>query len=176
MTEKRLAKNTMRCLYVGMGRSCNYSELVKPRLITIKAWKAKGLTDAEIAKNLGVGKTPFSQYKKKFPELAEALKTGLSDALALVENALYKTAIGFSVDEIITVSVTDEDGTQIVKETKSVKTYPPNVAAMIFYLKNRCSKDWQDRRQVGVGDPDGKPLSNIHVVLPDNGMNGGDKG
>lgn len=175
MQEKSLAKNRMRRLYVGMARLCKYDELVKGRLSTIKAWKAKGLTDKEIADNLGVGESTFDDYKRKNPRLRSSLKTGLSDAVAQVENALFKRAIGFSVDEVETVEVTDEDGTSIVRTKKSVKTYPPDVASMIFYLKNRVSQDWQDRRQLGIGQPDGKPLSNVHFMLPDNGMDDGDK-
>ena len=156
-----------------MARPCKYDEYVKDRLSTIKAWKAKGLTDKEIAENLGVGESTFRDYKSKKPALKAALKTGKSDAIAQVENALHKRDVESEV-----VTIKDPEKGITTRTKRIIKHVPPDVAAMIFYLKNRFSEDWQDRRQVGLGTPDGKPLevNNVHFLLPDNGMNDGDKG
>ena len=160
-----------------MSRPCKYDEHVRGRLQTIKAWKAHGLTDKEIAENLGVGLSTFEDYKRKHPRLRSSLKLGKSDAVAQVENALHKRALGYDVEiesEVVTIETPDKETTTRTK--KIIKHIEPSVAAMIFYLKNRQSNNWQDRRQVGIGQPDGKPLemTNVHFVLPDNGMDDGD--
>lgn len=154
--------------------ACKYNSHVKDRIPTIIAWKRKGLTDEEIAENLGIGTTAMKTYKKKYAAMASALKSGKSDADAQVENALFKRAIGYEFDSAEQVEVTDEDGTSIVRKKTWITHIKPDVAAMIFYLKNRISKEWQDRRNVGISDPDGKPLDNVHFLLPDNGMDDGD--
>jgi len=160
------------------GRPCKYDEYVKPRLDTIKAWKRKGLTDKEIADNLGVGESTFRDYKSKKPALRAVLKDGKDDAVAQVENALHKRALGYDVaieSEVVTIEDPEKGTTTRTKNT--IVHVKPDVAAMIFYLKNRKSSEWQDRRQLAPVTPDGKPLesTNVHVVLPDNGMNDGDK-
>src|SRR5271169_1557491 len=52
-----------------------------------------------------------------------------------VERALAERAIGFSVDLCDWVD-DDETGERVLKPT-SRKYYPPDVTAMIFFLKNR---------------------------------------
>lgn len=152
-----------------------YHSHVKDRISTVLAWKRKGLTDKEIADNLGIGITALKKYKGKYEAFAAAIKGGKSDADSQVENALFKSAVGFSVAEKEVTTIDDPEKGITTRTKNNVKVYPPNVAAMIFYLKNRCSPHWQDRRQVGVGDLDGKPLeNNVHFLLPDNGMDDGD--
>jgi len=154
------------------GRKENYAETVKPRLTTILAWKRKGLIDKEIAANLGVGLSTFSRYKAQYKELRDALKIGKDDADAQVENALFRSAIGYEYDEVHVTTRTLKVGkTKQVYRRTIRKFIPPDKTAMIFYLKNRKSEDWKDQRQVGIGGIDGQPLPNVHIILPDNGMN-----
>lgn len=153
---------------------CKYKSHVKDRIPTIIAWKRKGLTNAEIFENLGVGDTAMAKYRRENPELELALKNGKSDADAQVENALFKSAVGYEIIETETVTVTDDAGTEIVRVKTSLIHIKANVASIIFYLKNRLSAEWQDRRNVEPNDTD-KPIeNNVHFLLPDNGMDDGD--
>lgn len=155
---------------------------VADRLETIRAWKMSGLTDAEIANNLGINPTTLSDYKKAYASLANVLKTGKEDAVAQVVNALHLRAIGYEYEEVhitkkrVVIGGGDgEDGTEITRKTIK-KLVLPDVAAMIFYLKNRDYVNWRDRKE--LTGKDGEPLtpksSNVHIFVPDNGMDDGD--
>lgn len=167
-----------------------YKSQIEPRLETIRAWKKRGMIDKEIAKNCGVNVSTFSMYRNKYAELCEVLKTGKSDAIAQVENALHLRAIGFDYDEVIVIKKkyvlegdekddAGEDGIEITRKIIKKKVLP-DVAAIIFYLKNRAWEHWRDRKE--LTGKDGRPIgdivkaSNVHIILPDNGMNDGDNG
>jgi hypothetical protein len=148
-----------------------YKTHVKDRIETIRAWKRMGLTDKEICENLGVGVSNFSKYKGKHKELKGALKTGKDDADAQVESALFRRAIGYEYDEVSETVEKNSKGKLVLVSRKIVKKFlPPDNIAIIFYLKNRKSKDWHDRKQTEIGGMDGKPLPNVHFILPDNRM------
>ncbi|HDS00474.1 MAG TPA: transposase [candidate division Zixibacteria bacterium] len=145
---------------------------VKDRIDTIRAWKRSGLTDKEIAENLGIGYTTFRRYMKDHRTLWSALKTGKSDADALVENALFKRAMGYRYEEVEESVTKNKEGEITGTRTKRIKKQiAPDVTAIIFYLKNRKSQDWHDRHALEHSGPDGTPLNPpvIHAYMPPNG-------
>lgn len=117
-----------------------YKSHVEPKLGIIEGWARDGLTDEQIAKNLGVAYSTFNDYKVKHPELSEALKEGKSVIDLEVENALLKRALGYSYKE--TMIEKSETGSKTRVTTKQVV---PDVTAQIFWLKNRKPKQWRDR-------------------------------
>lgn len=141
-----------------------YESHVKHRLETIRAWKRHGLTDEEICKNLGIGRESFYLYKRKHPELSEALKSGLDDSVAQVENALFRSGLGYEYEEVKIISEPtgklDADGNPVILERteKTTKHIPGNVTAQIFYLKNRSPKEWHDRKEYEFSGKDGKDM------------------
>jgi len=147
------------------GRKSVYDLKVKPRLETIRAWKRRGLLDKQIFENLGISHESFYKYKREHVEFTDALKEGLDDAIANVENAHYKSAIGFDyVERKIVKEPTgekDEDGKPIVKRRIEItrKRVAPNVTAQIHFLKNRKSDDWHDRKEYELYGKDGKDIS-----------------
>ena len=93
--------------------------------IRIEGWARDGLTDEQIAKNMGIRRETLIEWKKRFPNISNALKRSKELADLEVENALFKSAIGFvGPDE---------------------KYYPPNITAQIFWLKNRKPAAWRDK-------------------------------
>ena len=128
-----------------MARPSKYFTHVKPRLNEIKGWARNGLVDEQIAQNLGVATSTFYEYKKKFPELSEALKLNKEAADLEVENASFKSAVGYEYEEVTRELINGE-----LVVTKVVKKHmPPNVTAQIFWLKNRLPDKWRDRHEVG---------------------------
>lgn len=132
-----------------------YRTYVQPKLDYITQMAREGLIDKDIAHNLGVSESTFCGYKKKYPELNEALTEGKEVADARVESALYRRAIGYEYDEI-----TYEDGIEIKRVTKHIA---PDTTAGIFWLKNRRPDRWRDAKQI---DHEGSveitnPLSNM---------------
>lgn len=63
-------------------------------LVQIQGWARDGLKDVDIAKNIGIGKTTFYKWKKKYVAFANALKDGKEVVDRKVENALLKKALG----------------------------------------------------------------------------------
>ena len=117
-----------------------YYTHVEPRLETIQAWKQRGLTDEQIAENLHICRDTFSRYKKQYPDLSDALKKGLDDAIAHVENAHFLAAVGYEYEEV--KAVEGENGIkQLVITTKYM---PPSVTAQIHFLKKRAPERWGD--------------------------------
>lgn len=113
-------------------------------LTLLGGWARDGLTDEQIALNMGIRRSTLSEWKKKYSDISDTLKKGKDVADYQVENALYKRALGYTYAE-----VTEEpDGTGRMNVTKRVtKEMPPDVTAAIFWLKNRRPDKWRDKPQ-----------------------------
>lgn len=120
-----------------------YTEwLTEEGLIKINGWARDGLIDEQIATNIGVSYSTFRDWKKKFPALSAALKNGKEVVDRQVENALFKSAVGFIYEE---ETVTNAGDVVLVK-----KYSKPNTTAQIFWLKNRKRNQWTDKSEVEV--------------------------
>lgn len=120
-----------------------YTEwLTEEGLIKINGWARDGLIDEQIATNIGVSYSTFKEWKKKFPDFSAALKKGKDVVDREVENALYKSAIGFIYEE---ETVTNAGDVVLVK-----KYSKPNTTAQIFWLKNRKRNQWTDKVEADV--------------------------
>lgn len=114
--------------------------LTEEGLLLIEGWARDGLTDEQIAGNMGIATSTLYEWKKKYPEISESLKRGKEVVDRHVENALLKRALGYSYEE-----VTIEGGI----ETKRVrKEVVPDTTAQIFWLKNRKPHEWRDKQQI----------------------------
>lgn len=119
-------------------------------MIKLEAWARNGLTDLDIAKNMGITQSTLYDWKKKYPAFSEALKRGKEVVDIIVENALLKRALGYSYKETTRELVVNKStGVSGLKITKVVeKEVVPDVTAQIFWLKNRKPADWRDKSQV----------------------------
>lgn len=104
-----------------------------------------GATDAQLADFFQVAISTVSLWKVEHPAFSEAVKLPKEEADAKVEQSLYKRAMGYEHDE---VDIRVIDGK--VVETPIRKFYPPDTAAMIFWLKNRKKVEWRDRIEQSV--------------------------
>ena len=118
--------------------------LVKSRLAEIEIWLKRGLAEHQIFKNLGIGKTTWESYKKKYPELKELLKKGRETQIEEVENSLYKNATGYYYSVQESVKVKDADGNERVEIVTLRKFKPPETGAIAFFLKNKDKKNYAD--------------------------------
>lgn len=85
------------------GRPSKYETSVKARFDEIADWLKTGATDKEIAENLGINKSTFCEYKKKYSEFNELIKSGRKMPVQAIKAALYKRATGFTYSEKKTV-------------------------------------------------------------------------
>lgn len=135
--------------------------LEKDKLILLEGWARSGLTDEQIAKNIGIATSTFYEWKKKELEFSEALKKGKEVIDFEVENALLKRALGYEYEE-----ETYENGILTKKVKKQVA---PDTTAQIFWLKNRKKEQWREKVEVVETDEDlqniNKNISNIANLL-----------
>lgn len=91
--------------------------LKEENLLLLEGWARDGLTDEQIAKNIGITVSTFYEWKKKYSEISESLKKGKEFVDYEVENALLSSALG------------------------------GNTTAQIFWLKNRRPDKWRDKQK-----------------------------
>ena len=116
-------------------------------LIQIEGWARDGLTDEQIANNMGISKTTFYEWKRKYPQLSDTLKKGKEPVDIEVENALLKRALGYEYEEITTEKKELPNG-KVEKHIKKVtKIVLPDTTAQIFWLKNRRPDKWKDKQE-----------------------------
>ena len=123
-----------------------YETNVKDKLLLVEAWARNGLTDEQIAKNLGISKVTLYKYINEHTELSELLKKGKEVIDIEVENALLKRVLGYKYDEV-TREVNSDTGKLVVSKVVT-KEVQPDTTAQIFWLKNRKPEAWRDRKEV----------------------------
>lgn len=132
-------------------RRAKYQEWLEPdKLILLEGWARDGLTDEQIAHNMGIVPSTLYEWKKQHSEISEALKKGKEVVDKMVENALLKRALGYSYKETTRELFVDKvTGIEELKVTKVVeKEVIPDTTAQIFWLKNRKPEEWRDKRNV----------------------------
>ena len=116
---------------------------VRDKLILVEKWKRDGLTELQIAKNLGISKSTLEDYKNTHADFMDAIKKGREPFIAEIENALAKRARGFEYEETKTY-IKFEDGKEVKYQERTKKYYPPDVAACSILLKNKDRGNWAD--------------------------------
>ena len=125
-----------------------YNEwLTEDGLLLLEAWARDGLTDEDIADNMGIGVRTLYEWKKKFPQISQALKKGKKVVDIKVENALLKKALGLEVKKTVReLQLNPQTGEQEWVVTKEISNeIPPDPVALIYWLKNRLSDKWRDK-------------------------------
>ena len=84
-------------------------------LILLTGWARDGLTDEQIAHNMGISARTLERWKNDHCQICQALKAGKEVVDFQVENALLEQALN------------------------------GNVTAQIFWLKNRRRAVWKDK-------------------------------
>ena len=114
----------------------------KEGLTLIGGWTRDGLTDEQIAHNMGISRSTLNEWKKKYPDISDTLKKGKDVVDIQVENALLKRALGYKYKET-TKELTKSGFMMVTKEV--IKEVVPDTTAQIFWLKNRRPDKWRDK-------------------------------
>ena len=132
-------------------------------LLKIEGWSRDGLTDEQIAKNMGISRDTLYSWKKTYPDISDTLKKGKEIVDRKVENSLLERALGgiHEVKKHIKVKQTyyDERGRKCekeeIKEVMDEVYTPGDTTAQIFWLKNRMPEKWREKQSLllegGVG-------------------------
>ena len=136
-----------------------YQEWLEPDgLLRLEGYARDGLTDEQIAKNMGIVTKTLYEWKNKYSAISEALKRGKEVIDIEVENALLNKALGFKVTVKKSYKVKDVeyDNGRKVRETERIEIVdeeqyiPPDTTAQIFWLKNRKPAEWRDKQNVEI--------------------------
>lgn len=126
-----------------------------------------GATDVELAEFFGVSESTLNNWKKAHPGFLESLKKGKTLADAEVADKLFKRATGYEHPEDDIRTVSDGGGTSSIVITPTIKRYPPDTGAAIFWLKNRQPAKWRDKVETEDKGADiNKLLSDLIAKLP----------
>lgn len=122
-------------------------------LLLIGGWAMDGLTEEQIAHNMGIAYSTFREWKKTYPAISAVLKKNREVADRHVENALYKKATGFTATDRVVSSkklIEYKDGKRVREVTvpcvvEVERYYPPDTTAEIFWMKKRKPEQWGDK-------------------------------
>lgn len=143
-------------------------------LTKIQGWARDGLIEKQIAHNMGVAYATLREWKKTFPEIGEALRKGKEVVDREVENALFKSAIGFmkKIKKPVKIREVEYDaktGKKIRELEKWVQVeeeiyIAPQVTAQIFWLKNRKPDQWREKNDLTLTPSNGvlESLMELH--------------
>lgn len=119
-----------------------YQEWLTPEgLLKIEGWARDGLTDEQIAQNIGISRSTLNAWKDKYSDISDTLKMGKDVVDRQVENALLKRALGYEYEE---VKEKFESGV-LTERTVTKKEVAADTTAQIFWLKNRKPDKWRDK-------------------------------
>ena len=76
-------------------------------LLKLEGWARDGLTDEQIADNMGICRDTLIQWKKKYSDISDTLKRGKEVIDRQVENALLKRALGYKYTEVTKERIID---------------------------------------------------------------------
>ena len=123
------------------GAKSQYANKVLPYLADIERYVRCCVTEGDICKYYGVGKTQWAQYKKDYPELTETLLRARESAKQdLLDNA-YRVAVGYYYEETHTTTVII-DGKPCKKTYIDRKYAKPDAGMIQFLLINRYSGEF----------------------------------
>lgn len=127
--------------------------LTEQSLTLLEGWARSGLTDQDIAKNIGISRSTLNVWRERFPQIANAISAGKEVADYAVENALFRRAVGYETEEETLERLFDKTtGKFEMRVTKTVrKRVAPDTVAAIFWLKNRRPDKWRDRAEENSG-------------------------
>jgi hypothetical protein len=99
-----------------------------------------GAIDTQIAEIIGVDKATLNRWKSDHPSFRDSLKKGKLESDSEIVKTLRQRALGYEVDDIKMSAQGD-----VVHYDKHV---PPDVTALIFWLKNRQPREWRDKQEL----------------------------
>lgn len=128
-----------------------------------------GFTNLEIAGVIERSTDTLTNWIDRFPEVKEAIVSGRQDADAVLAKRLKMRAFGYTHEseeiKLVDHETFDEQGritsrTKKVLRVPTIKHYPPNETALIFWMTNRQRDKW--KRNVL---PDGEDSTQIIVNI-----------
>ena len=130
----------------GPGRPPIYDPVRFPRIA--RALAADGKFDIDLAEAFQVSAWCISAWKRKHPEFAAACEVTDAEKLEAVKRSLFHRATGYSHATRKIMAVPAGGGMSEIVEVPYVEHYPPDVAAIRYFLNNRAPAEWRERPEI----------------------------
>lgn len=142
-------------------------------LLLLKSYARDGFTYKDIADRFGLSYSVFNDFRKKYPQIEEAIGEGRELTDYKVENALLKCALGYKTKEVKTITIMRFG--KVVETQKEVleKEQPPSVQAITLWLTNRSKDKWKTPNSKSLLD-EVEEDSTIQVTVTRAGKNDSD--
>lgn len=121
-------------------------------LIKVQGWARKGLSNDQIAENIGINRKTLYEWCNKYSNFRDALKKTKEITVYEVEDAMFKAAKGYFVTE--TKTITNKDG-KVIRIENHKKWIAPSTTAQIFFLKNKDPENWRERNDISITESNG---------------------
>lgn len=126
------------------GRKSKYDEVIIPRLEEIKKLLAKGTSEKEIAKYLGISYTTWKTHKRKITSFSSLVKESRGTPVEDLEQSMFKSALGFTkkIKKAMKLKEVIYENGKRLKETERIEFYEeeiyiaPSSSCAQFLLKN----------------------------------------
>jgi hypothetical protein len=120
-----------------------------------------GLTLAQCADVFGVSLDTIARWMKDDERFNDAWMRGRVHPDHLVEQALFRRAVGYQIEEL----VEEKSMGVVTKQKRTVREIAPSEIACFFWLKNRLPHLWQERVQHDVTFRDLMDIADKHKHL-----------
>lgn len=120
-----------------------------------------GATDQEIADFFEVDVRTVYRWKHDHDAFCQALKAGKDVADERVERSLYQKAIGYEQDDVKIFMPANAEAPVYAPYRARIA---PDTTAAIFWLKNRRSGEWRDKRETELTGAGGGAIQVITGV------------
>lgn len=122
--------------------------IVKDNLDKIIHWKKLGVTDEQIYRQLGIGKSSWYKYINEDTEISEAIKSGSEFFVIELKNELARQAVKHTLEtKKQYIKVDQETGHRVQYTEITTKEVDGSLGAIHLLLKNidreNWSNDWQ---------------------------------
>lgn len=142
--------------------------LEQDKLTLLEGWARDGLTDEQIAHNMGIATSTFYDWKNKYSEISKSLKKSKEIVDIEVENALLKRALGYTIT--IKEQKIDKDG--CVHNLEKDVHIPADTTAQIFWLKNRKKQQWRDKVEYETNNDELNKVKELLSKIQEGANNG----
>ena len=120
-------------------------KILSNKSVIIEDLVSQNTSQRIIASKLGISEKTLIKLKKEHTDLLEAFIAGSEKLKTTLINALYKKAVGMTVeDEVTTYEVVDGRKKQRIVKTK--KTYPPDTEAIKYLLAVKFGREYSPKK------------------------------
>lgn len=121
-------------------------------LMLVAGWARTGYSIGDIARMMGVSNNVFRRWFDKYPKFRRAVKTNKDVVDYKVENALLKSALGYTTKES-RVLVTMRHGKVVETQRETLtRDIAPQIGAIRMWLLNRQPEVWKNENKMSMDD------------------------